>query len=365
MTSTARQLRSTLSSFTAVELLQTALQSATLYEAVLAHLNLCAERRERRELTKAEESEADDLATDLPLRERMALHSSDSPLFRRSLKMAAAGLLGIFGLDFEMVQLLLLAVSVVITGSAVTSLVHGGPDFLPNDLDFFAALGEGYIVVEWMRLAGYTVDREARCYGTTNRIRIIWWMTKPSSALKINIIECTSHNPLDAITTFHSTAVMNAWTGTGIWIAYPALTLSNVTMTSPFLLPLENVGLREHQTAWKVLHKYGSRGFQFQFGEYNVPHICGQDYSCPATLRNTHDAGCLFLPFPKGRLEVCYRPSHITRWSLRGAGCAANSPSLPWVGEIVNATSEEDFHWVKKMKSYAQSDVMPDDVFEL
>ncbi|KAK6996170.1 hypothetical protein R3P38DRAFT_2800192 [Favolaschia claudopus] len=152
-----------------------------LYAAVLAHLKHAAERRERRELTNEEACDADKLAAESTLRERLGDHSSDEPIFRRSLKLAAAALLRLFGLDFEMVQLLLLAVPVVITGSAVTSLVHNGPDFLPNDLDFFAALGEGYVVVELMRLAGYTVDREARCYGTANHIRIIWWLSKPSS----------------------------------------------------------------------------------------------------------------------------------------------------------------------------------------
>ncbi|KAJ7914193.1 hypothetical protein B0H13DRAFT_1568836, partial [Mycena leptocephala] len=169
--------------------------------------------------------------------------------------------------------------------------------FSPNDLDFFTPRGKGDQVIKFLDLAGgYKVVRQTTEYEDATAIGRVSWLQTDGSRMKINVIESLTDSPYDTVTAFHSTAVMNAWTGHKIWIAYPDLTLHRSSITTPHLMPLPEDDLPTHQRAWKVLNKYTRRGYFFLL-DCDIPHIRGVDYNCPATLRRTDDPGCLSIRF--------------------------------------------------------------------
>ncbi|KAF8193081.1 hypothetical protein K438DRAFT_1969565 [Mycena galopus ATCC 62051] len=222
--------------------------------------------------------------------------------------------------------LFLMAVgNVFASGSCALSLLGCGTAFRPNDLDFFSPWGFGLTAVKFLTMrSGYRVVRESAEYDDAASVARVWWLGKDDCDEKVNVVECLSTNPLDTITSFHSTAVMNAWCAAGLWMAYPALTLQGLTLTTPHLIPFVTDDVNSQERAYNIVNKYRMRGFDFLLGRLDYPHSCGHELACPATLRRSDDAGCLFVPFPLGQQER-FRPvkplPHVTQWNLRGAGC--------------------------------------------
>ncbi|KAJ7019052.1 hypothetical protein C8F04DRAFT_1198141 [Mycena alexandri] len=69
------------------------------------------------------------------------------------------------------------------------------------------------------------------------------------------------------------------------------------------------------------IKQYRTRGFNILLDEYDEPHDCGIDFSCPATLRISDDAGCSFSAFPTWSYsnEAVMPPPTV--WSMGGTGC--------------------------------------------
>ncbi|KAJ7872244.1 hypothetical protein B0H13DRAFT_1895431 [Mycena leptocephala] len=121
---------------------------------------------------------------------------------------------------------------------------------------------------------------------------------------------------------------MNAWTGHQIWIAYPDLTLHRSSITTPHLIPLPEDDLPTHQRAWRVLSKYTRRGYFLLLDDCDIPHICGVDYNCPATLRRTDD------PLSVDQVSTCTHPAG-------DPGTSRNALDNSWVCHITTANSAE------------------------
>ncbi|KAF8209810.1 hypothetical protein K438DRAFT_1960042 [Mycena galopus ATCC 62051] len=162
------------------------------------------------------------------------------------------------------VQLLMAALAVCVSGSAPLSLLESPPRFRPNDFDFFTPCSKGDLCVSFLTAAsGYRVVKTSTSYEANVIVAKVWWLERDDDVGSINVIQCLSHNPLDTITAFHSTAVMNTWTSAGLWLAHPELTIARRSLTMPFLLPLPHIDTAANERAQFVLGKYHARGFRF------------------------------------------------------------------------------------------------------
>ncbi|KAJ7612377.1 hypothetical protein DFH06DRAFT_1147297 [Mycena polygramma] len=235
-----------------------------------------------------------------------------------SLQHAAARILHRFKLDFASVRLMQTVTGTAISGSAVTALVH--PTFDPGDLDFIAPHGIGLRVVGFLQgAAKYRIIADSSDYLVDARFRTMWTLMLGDS-LKINVIEASTPNPLDCVTTFHMTCVYGAWFADIVWHAYAGLTERGTAITTPARFPIAD-GVHRHRAVWKVLHKYMVRGFTVCLNELDEPHACGVHLDCPATPRRSTDRGCSVSRFPVWAYSGDAPPLIPTSWSMGGTGC--------------------------------------------
>ncbi|KAJ7917024.1 hypothetical protein B0H13DRAFT_1608728 [Mycena leptocephala] len=189
------------------------------------------------------------------------------------------------------------ATGAVLSGSAVTSLLHSGDPFELGDLDVFVQRSGGSVIVLFLQKAGqYDRIENTGEYTFANGVGRVWTLLRKDSGKKINVIESMTESPFDTIVQFHSTCVMGAWTARGVWHAYPALTIAGTTIATPDTMSIYP-GILYAERTRKVLQKYIKRGYSFSLSEYDAPHVCGDDKNCPTTLRSTDDNGCMFMPF--------------------------------------------------------------------
>jgi hypothetical protein len=236
-----------------------------------------------------------------------------------SLQSAAVHILSRFKLNFQDVHLMQTVMGTVISGSAVTALIR--PTFDPGDLDFVTGIGQGTTVVDFIMLAAhYEVTTNSDEYLNAIGIGQMWTM-KLADTLQINVIESCTSNPLDLVTTFHLSCVYGAWFANGVWHGYPRLTAAGSAVTTPCRFPVGLGGLDHHHNVWSVLHKYMQRGFTITPGELPLPHDCGKDLHCPATLRMSNNSGCSFGAFPVWAYSDEAAAIPTTCWAMGGTGC--------------------------------------------
>ncbi|KAJ7504664.1 hypothetical protein B0H11DRAFT_2221400 [Mycena galericulata] len=321
-TTNPEQLDELLDPLSALQLLHIALASPNAYKKVADHVGKLWYSPEQ----KVQYYAALQLLRELSLAERLEV-GNQSPahasLVADSLQCAATRMLRRFGLRFAEVQLLLLATWAVISGSCVAALTHSGPGFSPNNLDFFTPRGKGNQVIKFLDLAGNPANRSGIfVLDCLPHHLVIPWLQTDDSRMKINVIESLTESLY--------------WTGHQIWIAYPDLTLHRSSITTPHLMPLPEDDRPTHQRAWKVLNKYTRRGYFFLLDDCDIPHICGVDYKCPATLRRTDDPGCLLIRFPPAPIQQGTPEPPVTRWTIHGSGCITTANGAESVRELNN-----------------------------
>jgi hypothetical protein len=111
----------------------------------------------------------------------------------------------------------------------------------------------------------------------------------------------------------------------GVWLGYPRTMTANISFFNRDSIEVVNVLLRYHLTF--NLEDYVDR-FRFRF-HWNRGHRCNVDFECSATLRCTHDRGCLNLLFPNapmgapqlGGTDGAYPTDSVMTWSLDGRRC--------------------------------------------
>ncbi|KAJ7893234.1 hypothetical protein B0H13DRAFT_1886480 [Mycena leptocephala] len=189
-----------------------------------------------------------------------------------ALRSEAARILGCFGLRFADVRLMQTATGAIIAGSAVAALARIDAAFVPADLDFISGKGRGSLVTSFLFFAGgylFVRTRDVARYRFVAGIGRVTTM-KNGAGKMVNIIESVSDNPFDVVGHFHLTCVY---------------------------------------------------GFTIGINEYDSPHTCGEDWSCPATLRTTDDGGCSYSPFPSWKYNRDAVQPGVTCWTLGGTGC--------------------------------------------
>ncbi|KAJ7032840.1 hypothetical protein C8F04DRAFT_1184542 [Mycena alexandri] len=252
----------------------------------------------------------------------LRVSTSNASLVGDALREKCSRMLEQFHLRFDVVRLLQTATRLAITGSAIAILLHPEPGYEPGDLDIITPHGGGWDVLRFLENTPgrYLVAETHPTYTHARGIGIMWTL-KGRANKKINVIESLTDNPLDAITFFHSTCVIGAWVSNGIWHAYPKLTIDGLSISTPPRMAVTD-DLTTHQHVWTVLRKYRDRGFSFAFDDYDVRHECGRDLNCPATIRRSDDAGCMFARFPEWHFTMEEKEfAHASVWSMGGSGC--------------------------------------------
>ncbi|KAJ7880947.1 hypothetical protein B0H13DRAFT_1891528 [Mycena leptocephala] len=259
----------------------------------------------------------------LPDRSRLAQASCRSgALVAEALQSVAAKILAAFGLRFADVRLMQTATGAIIVGSAVAALARPEYAFVPDDLDFIAGHDSSSLVEDFLHLVGgfcCVPMRDGARYRFVAGIRRVSTMTN-SDGKTINVIEAVSGNPFDIVGHLHLSCVYGAWGADGLRHCYPSLTAAGTALTTPAKLSLR--GSRQaHDNVWRIVQKYIGRGFTLALNEYDAPHTCGVDWSCPATLWTTDDGGCSFSPFPAWIYDRDAVEPGVTCWTLGGTGC--------------------------------------------
>ncbi|KAJ7446253.1 hypothetical protein B0H11DRAFT_2249067 [Mycena galericulata] len=369
--------RTILSTMTPMDLVETALHSQSMFRVVTEYLNfLSSNAFDDAEFTDDEGGSDDEEAEEMPpaeqyfgippeitLRILSGLDFADQLRVARSSRLGAgfaavsfqdraSRLLDRFRLRFVDIRLLLAATGAIISGSTVVALLHSGTSFQPGDLDFFTRDRGGYIVVQFLAAAaGYKMISCTGPYDCAKGVTRIYTLQEEVGSQKINVIEGFTNNPLDIVVHFHSTPVFGAWTSKGFWHGEPELTLDNIAITTPYLLPV--VGGVDNNHVQSILSKYMDRGFAYSFNEYEQPHVCGVDLRCPASLRSSDDEGCLVFDWPTWDLSAHSVPFIHVSWAMRGGGCSLGIRAASGVS-VRPASSMSDAGWKALMVLYMQ-----------
>ncbi|KAJ7038558.1 hypothetical protein C8F04DRAFT_1324382 [Mycena alexandri] len=200
--------------------------------------------------------------------------------------------------------------------------------FKPNDVDIYCPEEEeGYMLHILQNRMGFHLHKGVDVrYPKHSTITKIYWLTTKSA--KVNLMVVKGNNAAIAIFQFHSTIVMNILCFHGLYCTYADLTLAGERL-------INSSYLHDGARAVKCIEKYEDRGFTFKkkLGDYEryADHECGENASCPTTVRTLHDGHSIFYPL-KVHLTGGTRPAMATKytsfdgkhsvvWSLGGPLC--------------------------------------------
>ncbi|KAG8894674.1 hypothetical protein FRC00_008590 [Tulasnella sp. 408] len=122
----------------------------------------------------------------------------------------------------------------------------------------------------------------------------------------IDVIECAFDNPIQIISEFHSTQVMNWMSADNISITYPVLTFAMKGIVNPNRPSFDG----PKDPLWKA--KYSARGFKIFDNHNSLIVPCGT--SCTDLARCSYDIGCMRMPYGQGSVADQFEETY---WSLR------------------------------------------------
>jgi len=172
--------------------------------------------------------------------------------------------------------------------------------WFPNDMDLYTTKRE---VRAWTRdldVCGYKPNKPSAVrpdgYPVHSEIQEIIYFENLISGRQVDLI-ISATIATKPMFCYHSTLVMNCFTGRGFFSAYPNLTTSLRGLMNPSTLVAYNI---PPSHVAKCLKKYVDRGFSLAerpsaWAEDH--HHCGRSWRCPEHLRHTGDRGCLFMDF--------------------------------------------------------------------
>jgi len=140
-------------------------------------------------------------------------------------------------------------------------------------------------MASFLEQTGYTFthsfgrERNLRHWSETRCIYMVCTWKKPGMDGKVDIIVSASNRVLDVIRRFHSTHVMNFATYDRVFVMYPELTCTRVSVINT------DVGRMPHST----YRKYTARGIRFASSNTGASVACG--LLCPALLRGPSRPG--------------------------------------------------------------------------
>ncbi|KAJ7716880.1 hypothetical protein B0H16DRAFT_1740966 [Mycena metata] len=209
-------------------------------------------------------------------------------------------------------------------------------EFYPNDVDIYSPEDTAAAMLDILRHRfRFTIIRMQITQAQTSAeypdylgVRRVYWLKRRHHTL--NFIVVDGGNAAATIFNFHSTIVMNYFSGTRLYCSMPELTLRKISAPN---INLIDVSVDCACRTIGCIYKYHLRGITFRYGRHIAVHVCGSDPICPATLRTLHDNAGLVIPFPSrvGVVQTAdvYDGIRSVRWSLGGPHCYA--PNISYV----------------------------------
>lgn len=190
----------------------------------------------------------------------------------------------------------------IVSGSLALAFVVPAESlgWFPKDMDLYTTKRSVKRWTQYLIRSGYRLKKRSAArpdgYPVHSEIHEVIYFENPTSRRCLDLIVSMTI-AAKPIFCYHSTIVMNCFTGRGFFTAYPHLTSSLRGLMNPSTLIAYNIAPAHVATC---LRKYASRGFSLRerptaWADDN--HRCGQSWSCPETLRHTGDRGCLFIDF--------------------------------------------------------------------
>jgi hypothetical protein len=190
----------------------------------------------------------------------------------------------------------------IVSGSLALAFVVPAESlgWFPKDMDLYTTKRSVKRWIQYLIHCGYRLKKASAVrldgYPVHSEIREVLYFDNPSSGRRLDLIVSMTI-AAKPIFCYHSTIVMNCFTGHGFFTAYPNLTSSLRGLMNPSTLIDYNIPPSHVATCFR---KYGERGFSLAerptaWSDDN--HRCGRSWGCPETLRHTGDRGCLFIDF--------------------------------------------------------------------
>ncbi|KDR70814.1 hypothetical protein GALMADRAFT_23662, partial [Galerina marginata CBS 339.88] len=196
-----------------------------------------------------------------------------------------------FRLDSEGIFGLLFRTGSVISGSAALRVLFPGSNIIsyrPRDLDFYVANDMEHTVRKFFEdHTAFRLEPVTDRYYNPSIRRVLVLKSHEKS---INIVVSKSRVSILPLFQFHSTAVMNFISSTGIFCAYPSLTFRRRNLVNPSYFWKRGT----YFLLIRCLEKYSRRGFDTRYTlkwEDVRQHECGKEWFCPHTVRRLHDGG--------------------------------------------------------------------------
>jgi hypothetical protein len=180
----------------------------------------------------------------------------------------------------------------VISGSSALRLIEGtSARWESGDLDLYTPIGTTADIVQYLSQEGYMGIPENDPRPLTNRSYYLSRSCRLNSITrlfkgnrKIDVLESASESPLQAITYFHSTLVMNYLTSDLLVVMYPGPTLSKTGIVQE--------AIPQRGSTW--IRRYKARGYRIHNTTNMDPKWRGD--ICPMLIRNPMDNRNLFVP---------------------------------------------------------------------
>ncbi|KAJ7148575.1 hypothetical protein C8R46DRAFT_1231019 [Mycena filopes] len=216
-----------------------------------------------------------------------------------------------YNLSFLLVRFVLIATGSLLGGYPVQTLIYG--TLVRTDAVSF------FTTPEWtediLAFLEQTSDYVADQHPHQGVFYDIWTLRAGSRTLRV--IEC-HQTPIAAITVQSSAHRMGYFDGDALRHPCPSLASSGLTFATPNTLHFADT-LAGHRLAWAILQKAIRRGWRWML-EYESPHTCWKDWSCPASGRHSEDRGWLNLNLSGAHYGRAMAQPRTT-WSFAGIGC--------------------------------------------
>jgi len=215
----------------------------------------------------------------------------------------------------------------VVSGSSALRLILAAADVTwdISDLDIYIPLSSGPDASAFFRRFGYSIIPYARPKTKYRCRKIRSVVAAVNGSRKIDIVVSCDGLPILPIFQFHSSVVMNYFTPTTIFCAYPALTLQFKGLINPMAFTRHQILPRRTLLA---LTKYAERGFEFASSglawSSSESHRCTQSLDCPLRARTSFDSACLSVSFSCPTLTpntLVRRDREMFGWLLGGYHC--------------------------------------------
>ncbi|KAJ7648260.1 hypothetical protein DFH06DRAFT_1135701 [Mycena polygramma] len=255
-----------------------------------------------------------------------------------------------FYLRFSDIHFMLVTTRTFMTGHGVEG-VAGGSRIGDSSLDFWAEYSTTRTVLVFLQAVGpYTLDPVP----VPGDLCDIWILRSRGRVIRVR--ECHS-GALYTLLSGPNTHGMGYCDRNAIRHAYPELMDMRVALSTPFSMPIDYT--REAVvTTWRMVRRVVDHGFTWA-AEYDVAHVCGKSFNCPATSRRSRDGGWMSLALPLARYGRSGCISDVG-WTLRGVGCyggVEHGPE-PSMATLANYAVTHAY-WFDTMAALAGSSTAP------